>query len=83
MKNTLDIGTLAQKWYQENHTEHTVNRRENSLFRMLYKAYCCCSGEEDRWEKLTTKYDFRDACGRIYRWYKHTYEIGTRNATAV
>lgn len=78
MKNTLDIGTLAQKWYQENHTEHTVNRRENSLFRMLYKAYCCCSGEEDRWEKLTTKYDFRDACGRIYRWYKHTYEIGFR-----
>lgn len=76
MKNTLDIAALAQEWYQENHAKHDIRHRENDLFRMLYKAYCRRSGEEDRWESFSTEYDFRDACGRIYAWYKTTYEIG-------
>lgn len=78
MRNTLDIGDLAQKWYRENHEAHGVSHRDNDLFRMLYKAYCRRSGEEDHWERFSTEYDFRDACGRIYGWYKNTYEIGFR-----
>lgn len=78
MTNTQDIGSLAQKWYQENHAKHGIRYKENDLFCMLYKAYCCRSGEEDQWEKFSTEYDFRDACDRIYGWYKKTYETGFR-----
>ena len=78
MRNALDIGELAQKWYQKNHAKYDIKHKENSLFCMLYKAYCRRSGEKDQWETFSAEYDFRDACGRIYAWYKNTYEIGFR-----
>lgn len=73
MKSTQDISILAKKWYRENRTKHPVSHRDNGLFRMLYRAYCRRSGEKDQWEIFSGEYDFRDACGRIYAWYKHTY----------
>lgn len=75
MRNTLDVSILAQKWYRENHEKHAVSHGDNVLFRMLYKAYCRRSGERDQWGEFSGEYDFRDACSRIYGWYKRTYEI--------
>lgn len=74
MRNTQDIRGLVRQWHGDNPAKRTAAHGENELFRMLYEAYCCRSGEKIRWEQLRTHYDYEDACGRIYGWYTDTYE---------
>jgi hypothetical protein len=71
----LPFQNIALSWYQGNPIRHSGALADNSLFRMLYDAYCRSSGSKIPFADIARNGDYAKACSDLFSWYESRYAI--------
>lgn len=72
---------IARSWYLHNPVKRSGEIADNTLFRMLYNAYCRRSGNGGSFDDIVRSGDYSRACAALYCWYERRYAVGFRMPT--